>query len=217
MKAVNAANSPAISILLASYPRFYLRYCLLYIRSMHKAAIERLQYADTPDREVWHSLAKLCAQYPLLQIEVMLREIDHHVYLGYTEAKLNDEQRAAAEKQLLITGDIPEVLMPVVKRLLTTTKEKLFDGGQFDLKDLYFQDFRALNLTDDESTKQLQSTVKIDVLRKVPLKKNLTSWRRCTRCGSCMGNLAMRGEPTWITTLQKSCVCGNAWMIETAS
>lgn len=169
------------------------------------------------------------------RFEQMLAEIEHHVKKRYEEAGLGEPARALAERSLLITGRVPEVLIPVVQRLVGTTLDKIV-GEMKEPRKVMFgggngaQSMGGAGYGDDGprhqggfpgSSNGLMGAevggirVPWDVLRKVPL-FGLKEIRKCTICGSVMEDLGLHRQGQqcqWVTTLQKACICGSAWVI----
>ncbi|KAI9815891.1 MAG: mediator complex subunit [Thelocarpon impressellum] len=145
------------------------------------------------------------------QLERVLAEVDSGVKSAYQGGNIDDANRGLAEKQLLIRGEIPEVLVPVVERLLTTTLNSLRE--EIDSSVLYFSDYRWLGLSDDKATYDFQAAHTIDSLRKVALPRD-ARLRRCARCCAYMEDVTpTKGTSMWVANLQKTCHCGSLWML----
>ena len=143
--------------------------------------------------------------------ERILTDVDGSVKAAYQSQGVSNEERAAAEKEMLVNADIPDPLMPVVDRFLTTTLNSL--SNEIDPAALYFEDPSWLGLSDDKSSDAFKRTCTVDALRKIPLTPG-TSLRRCTRCCAHMADLLPhKGISIWVTSMQRMCLCGSLWML----
>ena len=148
---------------------------------------------------------------------------------------VTDSQRQVIEKDMLISASLPDVLAPVIERLLTSSMTTL--EGEIDRGELFFKDVSCLGLSDDERTKCWSREHVLDAIRKVELDVRPRSrpsheggrakiksksggtgdikTRTCTRCGAVMEDLiAIKGANPWMSNLQRTCFCGGFWMLE---
>ena len=130
--------------------------------------------------------------------------------MGSEAESISESERQEFERRLCIEGIIPDVLMPVVQRLLTTGLD--VPRAEIDQGELYFKDFSFLGLGDDERAKRWRRENRVDAVRKVVLGNGVKT-RTCTRCGSVMEDLS-KGATMWLTNLQRGCFCGGSWMLE---
>ena len=159
--------------------------------------------------------------------EYLLQDIDSGVRNAYNAANISTVQRAQFEHSMLVDASIPDVLMPVVTHLLTSSLGKIQD--KIDMVRLTFADTEWLGLshpvpemvasqasTDIAPNRQplLAIQRKWDVLRKTPLRQGM-KLRSCRRCGSMMEDInSTEGTRVpWIWTGQKMCVCLGYWML----
>ncbi len=110
---------------------------------------------------------------------------------------------------MLISAEVPEVLMPAVTHLLTESLERL--TGEVDISDLYFLDVSPLGLSDDRGSDAWKKENSLDAIRKVTIAKD-AKVRRCTRCCSVMEETTpMAGSSVWMFSMQRTCFCGSHW------
>lgn len=212
---VYATNSPALPLLLASMVRVFWRYDCRALRSLQGAAQSLATSPAIPGYRAWRDLLDVFSNSPIniIRFEKFIAEIEHSIKQMYDSAGMNDTAaRAPSEKSILFVGEIPQLFMPVTQKLLTTMLDKLQDD--IDCSRLYFADVRWLGLTEDRGAIEYQETHKLDILRKTSLLDH-SKWRRCTRCRSCLEDIGPRGYAPWVQSLQKTCVCGNPWVLET--
>ncbi|KAH0564741.1 hypothetical protein GP486_001869 [Trichoglossum hirsutum] len=208
------SNSCALFLVLASIPRTFLRYNSRGLRGLDETAQKILANStDDDQKQVFHSLKDIIDASPVKvkNFERILADVDASVKAAYQSQSVSTEDRAAAEKEMLVNADIPDALMPVISRLLTTILNGL--GNEIDPAALYFEDPSWLGLSDDESSDAFRRTCIIDALRKIPLAPD-TSLRRCTRCCAHMADLLPhKGVSIWVTSMQRMCLCGSLWML----
>lgn len=197
--------------------RVFWRYDCRALRSLNSFAKRVVLNPALSGHRSWKALLDVFSAKPInvVRFEAFIAELEHHVKHTYDQAGLLDSNsRAAPEKKILFMGEIPEVLMPVTEKLLTSMIVKLQDD--VNPSALYFADVRWLGLTEDRSTIEYQKTHKLDIVRKIDMPDS-PKWRRCTRCRSCMEDIAPRGYAAWVLSMQKLCVCGNSWILETTA
>ena len=217
--ATAAANTPAIVVILASAPRVFLRFTCRYVRNVldQKQTGARLTGANL--RSWSDFLVSLANNSPIevLRFERVLEEVNYHAREAYSE--LDEASRTLLERHFLISGQMPEVLVPVVQRLLTITLDRLSqpsesNGRGINMALVKTTDTRWLGLTDDSMTVRWQQTHRIDVLRKTELDEGLKRFRKCTRCGSCMeDSIPHKYMHSWLKNMGKNCICRNPWML----
>jgi mediator of RNA polymerase II transcription subunit 16 len=213
---VNTSNSPGLIITLASFTRAQLRMLCRPLGSGHVFAHNGMKAAvSTEQRNTFYHLIQVFSKTPLQikALEQYIGEVDVLVRNAYTKAGMNDQQRRAAERDLFWRCEIPEVLMPAVKEMLTGKLRKLMEVS--DPGKVHNHDIRSLNLTDDKRTKQMHERLNIDVIRKVPLGGQVRL-RRCPRCLSVMEDLTpqqLAALPAWVYQNQRNCVCFSSWIV----
>ncbi|KAI9775375.1 MAG: mediator complex subunit [Candelina submexicana] len=202
-------NTPALSLLLASSSRGFVRYNL---RAVSMVASGKMNMSAVPV-DAHNSFMDMIESSPISipQFEHIIIGLDNSVRSTYEASGISDAERALLEKNMIIETDIPEVLMPAVERLLTTTLEEL--QPQIDRAALYFKDVSWLGLSDDRKTEAYRKNNVVDAIRKVPLGKG-TKLRRCTRCCAMMEDVSPTKQTSaWMHTVQRMCFCGCLWML----
>ena len=186
------------------------------LRSGHVLALNGMKtVASTEQRNTFFHIMQVFSKTPLQikAFEQYIVEVDALVRNAYTQAGMTDQERKAAERDLFWRCEIPEVLMPVVKEMLTDKLRKLMEVS--DPGKVHNHDISWLNLTDDKRTKQMHERLNIDVIRKVQLGAQIRL-RRCPRCLSVMEDLTpqqLAAQPAWVFQNQKNCICFSSWIV----
>ncbi|KZF26413.1 hypothetical protein L228DRAFT_257858 [Xylona heveae TC161] len=209
---IRQLNSPALFLVLCSVPRLFLRYNVRGIRSVHTAAHRSSRLG--PSSEHWQALLRIAegleeSPVPIVLFDRVLNEMDQAIKSAYQGSGMSDAERNQAEKEMLIHGDIPDALVPVISRLLTDTLNKI--AMEMDPAEIYFVDHSWLDLSDDLRTDAYRRQHRVDAIRKVPLSGSATL-RRCTRCCLYMEDFIPQ-RTGWLSGLQMRCLCGNLWML----
>ena len=108
---------------------------------------------------------------------------------------------------MLITGLIPDILKPLVVRILTNEVEKL-------LLDDTAGDMRSGRAPGRQTriTAPLSTSKDWDVIYRLPILQHNQGVKTCTRCGSVTMDLRIQ-RPPWLMHILKLCICGNQWMV----
>lgn len=202
---------------------------------MHKSA-ENVVSSDKVALDIRNSYTGLIAVFsdrPSIWrvFEVLITEVDNNVKNFYARAGLKNVERMKVEKEMLISGRVPEVLAPVVIQLLT----KVFsgDGGiseRINPADIMFRDFSWLGVMSQSPENPLRGLraydkkFMVDVLRKMTHRwpqKGVKRVKRCIRgCAFCEdllpGTVTQKEKAQigpWYWHLSKSCVCGSGWTV----
>ena len=213
-------NSPAIFLLLTSASRVLIRSIIRQIQ--HAIQLSLAAMKSTGNTEINKAYPTFLtviniSPIPIQHLVSLAAELDPLARKAYTNAKRSDAQRAAIEKTMLTTCELPEILVPVVRHLLTAQLEKLQD--EIDPARVIFADLRWLNLTEDRRTLNFNNYRRFDVIQKTYVKPDVPL-RQCTRCGAHtvdVDAVASKSLGTWLHNAQKSCVCGNQWLLVPAS
>lgn len=201
-------NNPALSLVLASSSRAFLRYNCRGLRGISNAAYNA-PYSNQPARNLQTIFEQ--SSISVMQFERILAEIDSGIKKAYLAAGVGETNRQVIEKEMLIAADVPEILVGVVHHLLHITLESL--SHEVDLGELYFRDHSWLGLTDDRRSDAFRQNSVIDAIRKIVLGEHVRV-RRCTRCCAIMEDLLpQRGGNLWMTNMQRMCLCGSSWML----
>ncbi|KAF4556924.1 Mediator complex subunit 16-like protein [Elsinoe fawcettii] len=204
--------SITVLILLASTPRALLRMTLellkLYFPKMAQCSPTTIQ-----QRVALQELSAYSRTLPikLPHLESVMAEVDSGVRQAYNSAKLASAARVEHEVRMLVDGEVPDVLQPVVEHVFSQKiAGKVVDG--IDRGALWAWDTSSLGLKEGRRREG-----RWDVVRKMPVREG-TKVRVCKRCGSLMEDVWLaqerQGLPTWLQNAQRSCVCLGYWMVE---
>ncbi|KAF2145598.1 uncharacterized protein K452DRAFT_264768 [Aplosporella prunicola CBS 121167] len=200
-------NSPAIFLLLCSYPRALFRVSRGPLQALLSASQMQVRFAPTVlHRATFNALLATVINSPVQPppMAFMVQETDQAVRKVYAATQLSIEQRKAIEREMLIKAEIPGLLMPVVTGLLTTVVDKVLD--MVNPANVMFHDLRWLCLHEDGRSIRWAQENTVDVLRKAVLSEKEGKRRRCTRCGNIMEDL-----DSWLGMPQNKCACAGAW------
>lgn len=154
---VHTLSTPALSLLLISTSRLFLKYSCRNLRQYALEANNFRGYAG-PLRDAYQTVISILRNSPVqwVQFEKMIMEVEAKTKEAYQgggssggggeAAGISDAERKNIEKEMLISGTIPSVLMPVVTTLLTSVVASLRE--EIDVAELYFSDFSWLDLDD---------------------------------------------------------------------
>lgn len=224
---LDETTSPALILLLASFPRIMLKMWQQPLNWIFKTAVGFANTDLNPEiRRTYTTMHTTFLECPFEWrfFDSLVSEAIASVRDSYQKARVSDGQRAQMEQDMML-GEIPEALMPVARYLLTTTLSKLLD--RLDPAKIMFFDTRWLGLDNSMRTAALLKTHKVDVYRKIVLKPRARGdgedgedggemkLKRCTRCFEYMEDFSPgqgQGHMNWLGSA-KQCVCSNAWMI----
>ena len=225
--AIHSTSNPALSILLLSSSRFYLKYVC---RNFGQYLIQANKFRGYPSalRDNYQTLVSILRNSPVqfMPFERMLTAFDGKIKEAYQNSGLDEIERTRVERQMLVEGAVPEMMMPAVNFLLTTLVDSLRE--EIDLAELYFSDFSWLDLggenendVRDGSTDNGAATVlrkrsqekkpKVDVLRKIILKPE-AKVKRCLRCHTVIEDAPFALRNRAMQQLMRTCLCGDWWM-----
>lgn len=205
-------NSPALSIVLVSLSRTFLKYNFGCLRSLYNDSKSGQPYG--PQRQVYRELEAIFDKSPVTipQFERILSDLDSDIKNAYSSSKMSDADRKNTEKGMLVSGRIPAVLTSALESLLTISIESLRD--EIDEAELYFTDISWIGLSDDGRSDAWRRDHALDVLRKIELPKD-APLKRCTRCCAVVEDKSSdRGASSWILNFHRTCFCGNWWMVD---
>ncbi|KAF4540499.1 Mediator complex subunit Med16 [Lasiodiplodia theobromae] len=197
--------SPGLFLLLCSFSRSVFRITRQPLQLLLTISQWHIKNAPTViHRSVFNGLLAAMVSSPVHppHMAALVLEVDNQVRLCYTRAQYTDERRKATEREMLISAEIPDVLMPVVTRLLTHGMDKLLDT--VDPAKVMYWDLRWLGLSEDKREKEYLEKNTVDVLRKVVITRKESGRRRCVRCGGEMEDMEWMGG-------QNKCACGSHW------
>ena len=227
---VHTLSTPALSLLLIFTSRLFLKYNCRYLRQY---ALEANSFRGYPGplRDAYQTVISILRDSPvqLVQFEKMIMELESKIKEAYQG--ISDAERKNIEKEMLVSGTIPSVLMPAVTTLLTSIVASLRE--EVDVAELYFSDFSWLDLDDYGGNEEIEiengnannpdsrrrkgrkriEKPKIDTIRKVPLKPGVKI-KRCIRCCALVGDAQQpygtRNQA--LAQLLKNCLCGDQCM-----
>ena len=212
IESVKKMNTPAISLLLCSMPRMLLRVACRFVRSFSPE--NKLANAISPKyKPSWDNLLRKVHQsaVDVEPFEKFLGGLTHYAKEAYKEKPGNEQ--TAIENTFILDGKIPEVLEPLATRLVTSAVDKLIEDGKIDPMALYKTDVTPLRLTDDDQTSNAWKDRKQCCFRKIDLPRGVRSWRKCVRCHRMAEDITdPKTLPRFLLTLQRSCICGSAWL-----
>ncbi|KAF2866785.1 mediator complex, subunit Med16 [Massariosphaeria phaeospora] len=126
---IHELNKPAILILLSAFPRMMMKLWGPPLQWINRTALLSTNNSVSPEsRKIYFPLHHAVSEIPLdwRLFEALVSEAQHLVRSMYKRHSLSDAQRNAVERDLML-GRVPDVLMPVAKRLLT---DSLFNDAQ---------------------------------------------------------------------------------------
>lgn len=212
IRAADAMQSPSLMIILCSCTRALLRFTFEFLK-VYFGKLGQVQPSSIAQKarimEITYAFQSL--PYKLGYFESMFHEVETGVRSAYTEAKLSPAQRSQIEAAMFVDAEVPEVLHPLVSKLLTGTLVDLQD--KVDMSRLFFYDTRWLGLKNQSHDRPEKPGY--DVLTKTRLGPGM-ELRVCRRCGSFMqdrtaGDSTAEALPLWMLTGQKTCICLTYW------
>ena len=210
---VRERNSPALSLILISSSRCFLRYNCQSLRTLHTES--RVARPQGLQRRAFRELEAIFDESPvtITQFERLLTIIEQRIKDVYLSSHTSDWERQNTEKEMLVCATVPRMLMPVVESFLTKSLDDFRE--EVNELELYFTDISWLGLSDDRRSDAWKKEHILDVLRKVVL-PNTARLRRCTRCCAVMEDVyPQRGTSLWMMTMQRTCYCGDWWLVVT--
>ncbi|KAI9671992.1 MAG: mediator complex subunit [Trizodia sp. TS-e1964] len=214
---IREENSAALTMVLASTPRTFLRSNNTHMRKLSAALHRALQTArEQEQRDAFLFVLSVfeASSVKPAAFEQLLAELDTDVKTAYTNAGVSESERGKVEKGMLTSAAVPEVLLPVVSKLLTGGLESL--KAEIEPATLYFADYSWLGWSDDSRSAGYARAQRVDVIRRVVLGRGARV-RRCTRCCGVMEDV-MPVRPAAalnasLQMLQRVCYCGSLWIL----
>jgi len=213
MNAAAEKESPVINILLCTYTRVFVRFLSITLKKYHdiirqalpnvRSVIERQQMEETI--AFFSSLP-----YKFNFFDILIHDIDNSVRKAHTSNSITTERRIDIELSTMTEQTVPHELDSVIEKLVNESLPKFM--SLLDLAALYFRDTTWLGIEPtNEEARQLYDSV-----RKLPVAKG-AKLRVCRRCGAVMEDLdgeALKGTGGWMMHAQRTCVCGNYWIMQ---
>lgn len=211
------SKSAALPVLLTSTTRVLLRFVCRNLRSIDCAAASYIETATSLEqRQGWIALRTWLNENPglLRAFEHVCIDVSDRVRKAYEDAGTSAAKRSAMELRLLVSGQIPDIMVPVAQHLLGPTLERF--QSEAEMSNVHFAYVDWLGLTEDRAADRWRRTHNLDMLRKMILCKRVKV-RRCTRCASVTEDFAYNPHARiaqWVVLAQKTCYCGSQWMVE---
>ncbi|KAF2182172.1 hypothetical protein K469DRAFT_669982 [Zopfia rhizophila CBS 207.26] len=167
---IQELNSPAISIILSSFPRSMIKLWGNNLIWVSKTAFTYTNSSPSPEiRRVYAPLHQAITECPFdwRLFDNLISEAQLLVRGSYRRASMNEQQRNEVEKDLVL-GSVHEVLVPVARRLLG---DHLFQPGflldRLDPAKVMFFDTTWLGLTTSRHADRWFETHVVDVCQKM--------------------------------------------------
>ncbi|MCJ1321765.1 mediator complex subunit [Xylographa vitiligo] len=232
-------RSPALLLLLTSTARTFLRYNCRGLRGLSTLSSTHLdqQHPHSHPSALLpssHALSEIFsnAYLPPRALESLFLETDSLVKHAYAAAQptISEQRQQALEREMLVSGEVPEVLWGVVERVVGKggLLERVGEREGVSEGELFFGEFEELGLDEDRRTREWWARRTVDEVRKIVLSerpadgvetgpsdgKGMLRLRTCSRCGAVMEDLLpVRGASGWMMNLQRTCFCGGFWMV----
>lgn len=212
-------GSLTLLLLTSSMPRAFFKYNCRVLRGLHGQYRQIASLALPPGCiHLFNKINATVDESPVTPalFEKLIFNMEKVIQHTYSNAGLTGADRARAERDMLLTGKIPDVLVPAVENLLLSIVPDL--AKDIDRQDLYFLDYEWLKLGDDgtPTATNRPTTPMIDMFKKIPVSPDAKTLRRCVRCCEVSEDVGPpeRGTPAWLANLLKTCSCGSFWRIE---
>lgn len=163
--------------------------------------------------------------------EKFLAGVDSAVKHAYQNAGFGDNERPGPERDLLVNGRIPPVLVSAVLTLLKSTVPSI--KSEINRKDIVLGDYSWLGFGNDIRSTIYRRTRDVDMLKKFPLRplapasSNASAVqpqkrRRCVRCCEVTGDAVLPRSISYFRMVVKlnmlrACPCGGLWVVEPES
>lgn len=214
--------------------RAFLRFICRGLRGVHAGFATAASSRISNDARILYTEICHTLDASPVRIEVyekFLAAVDSAVKHAYQGAGFGDAERPGPEKELLVNGRIPPVLITAVVTLLRQTVPAL--KTEINRKGIILGDYSWLGFGKDSRTALYRQRRDVDILKKTPLRPPLpTSWdgrvvpplkrRRCVRCCEVSGDTVLPRSLPFFKMIAKlnllrCCPCGAFWMLETDS
>ncbi|KAF5859321.1 mediator complex subunit [Aspergillus alliaceus] len=230
---LKSINSLPLIILLSSMSRAFLRFICRGLRGIHAG------YASAPlpgDAGVYYAEIYQTLDSSPVRIDVyekLLAGVDSTVRHVYHGAGFGDNERPGPEKELLVNGRIPPVLVTAVSTIIRQTIPAL--KPEIDRMAIYMGDYSWLGLGSDRRAELYRRTRDVDIIKKIPFRSTAPSAgsdeaqngkhspsqvrRRCVRCCEIMcGAYPLRpllsSRMMYKLGYVRYCICGGGWTLE---
>jgi mediator of RNA polymerase II transcription subunit 16, fungi type len=202
-------------MLVSVWPRSFLKMIARILRGIVRASQDPKTPLAPDALPAFLRMAAIIEASPLKMesLEQLLSGVEKLTHQFYHVAGMSDRDKADAERFILAHGQIPDVLLEVVPRILhdvlPMTRERM------DRLALYMEDYSWLGIREDARTKVFRRDFVVDVHRKRVLRrKGLDRVRKCVRCGSVSADMVrMRHWPQYLQTQILRCVCEDVFAV----
>jgi mediator of RNA polymerase II transcription subunit 16, fungi type len=202
-------------MLVSIWPRSFLKMIARILRGIVRASQDPKTPLSPDALPAFSRMAALIEASPLKMesLEQLLSGVEKMTNQFYHIAGMSDRDKADAERFMLAHGQIPDVLLEVVPRILQDVLP--MTRGRMDRLALYMEDYSWLGIREDARTKAFRRDFVVDVHRKRVLRrKGLDRFRRCVRCGSVSADLvSMRHWPQYLQTQILRCICEDVFAV----
>ncbi|KAF2266920.1 hypothetical protein CC78DRAFT_566632 [Lojkania enalia] len=198
---IQEMNKPAILILLSSFPRMMMKLWANPLAWVHKTAMQYATSGPTPEvRRIYTPLNQAITDCPLhwQLFEGLVSEAHQLVRNSYKRASFSEAQRNEVERELIL-GQIPEVLVPVSRKILSDAlfNENRPNGGavldKLDVARVMFFDTTWLGLNDSKHSQIWFQTHVVDVCQKMII-RGTGAQSHPTASSTSQGGRARRGS-----------------------
>ena len=210
-KFIDRTGSPAMHLLLCSFPRTLLKLAtnsvITYVKHVHVARSRARTLEDRVGLEAILDLgASTCVPLPVLQ--EFLIEVDTAMRTFFAEGSVSAEKRVENELVMTIEGKVPADLEPVLQTIFRSAVPKLLAG--VDMSAVYFKNTTWLGI---EGLDAAAGESKWDVVTKRLMHEG-SERKTCRRCGEGMEEIE-EGKlvPPWLERLGTHCVCQDEWWV----
>ncbi|KAE8150072.1 mediator complex, subunit Med16 [Aspergillus avenaceus] len=226
---LKTTNSLPLIILLSSMSRAFLRFICRGLRGLYAG------YSSMPfpgDARVHYTEICQTIDSSPVRIDVyekLLAGVDSAVKHVYQGAGFGDAERPGAERELLVNGRVPPVLVTAVSTIFQQTVPTL--KPDIDRTAIYMGDYSWLGIGSDRRTEMYRRTREVDLIKKLPFRSDLLSagdestkphpgkvQRRCVRCcesfcGTYPIRPIMSSRMMFKLGYVRYCICTGAWTL----
>lgn len=174
---IHAINKPAVLILLSAFPRAMMKLWaqpIAWVKRSAETYANPNQATPAPEiRKLYTPLHSAVNELPFewRWFEMLVTDTHNQVRAAYKRANATDAQRNHYERELML-GRIPDILVPIAKRLITDTlwNEQANNGclaDKLDMGRLMFFDTTWLGFQESKRAAEWHDTHVVDVCQKM--------------------------------------------------
>lgn len=222
---LRAENSPALLLLFSSVSRVLLRMICRPLRHGWIHCINGTKTAPSPaHKDAFTKAVQIYASSPVcahaggapsVVFEPFSGQLDLLVKDAYEAAAVSDAQKARMETNMFVRAEVPDALVPAIRKLLADLWPRFLARPDVDLGRIIRHDVTWLGFVEDRYSRAWHARHLVDVLRKVVLSgaaPRAHAVRRCPRCASAMDDILPGPQwPAWVLMNMKNCVCLGNW------